>query len=431
MVPSNNKSKKRGVRISRPRSVSRSAVRPAPVPSSRGSASRQPTQMGQLIRTAGGGIGAAIGGAFGMPALGSALGGLGGAIVSKLTGNGDYTVKSNTVLGIDGHVPEFAKSGRVRIHDRECVAEISTTTAFTVRQWEVNPGLALSFPKLAALASKFETFKIHGMVFTFVSTSATAVGSTNTALGSIIMATEYQVGRSNPSNLAEILAMKYVNQAAPSVTQVHGIECDGSENIVQKYIVRAGGVPSGQDMHLFDPCRFLIATQGAQAASVAGQLFVSYDIEFYNPNLTNSTNMQMYQVNHTLNATDFFAVNNPTYDIATASGPQYATASGHGITFNIIGEYFVEMFGYSSDVVSGWTSGFNSAGSTVTYTEGNAFYGPGGSSTKLLKHFWVKCTAVGQVLAFSSGASASGLPGWARIQIAPEAYSEVPPATVV
>lgn len=54
---------------------------------------------------------------------------------------------------------------------------------FNYSTWQLNPGQKSLFPWLAGIASNFESYKFHGLVFEYKSMSADALNSTNTALG--------------------------------------------------------------------------------------------------------------------------------------------------------------------------------------------------------------------------------------------------------
>lgn len=83
-----------------------------------------------------------------------------------------------------------------------------------------------------------------GIIYEFKTTSTTY--STNPSLGSVIMATEYDASESNGFNTkAEMLQSAYSNEAVVSMSQVHGIECDPSQNPNMIYYVRQEGAVVG------------------------------------------------------------------------------------------------------------------------------------------------------------------------------------------
>lgn len=240
----------------------------------------EPSFMKTLL-TEGGGL---LGSMYGMPQVGHKA----GEWLSKITGFGDYKVSKNSISAGTA-VPAFTRGKRsVIVAHREFIGDVTGSTAFAVRSYGINPGLGQVAPWLAARAAGFSQYKIHGMVFEFLSTSATALNSTNTALGTVVMATQYNVTRPSFATKVEMENHEFSMSCKPSESMIHPIECDPRECPTRELYVRTGAVPSGQDQRWFDLGNFQIATVGMQAASVIGELWCSYEIEFFKPVLSTS-----------------------------------------------------------------------------------------------------------------------------------------------
>lgn len=224
------------------------------------------------------GIGQELGGM-----IGRALGGAAQQLFKHVTGVGAYKVNSNTLMeGTDP--PYFSKIGKgTRVVHREYLQDISGSTGFQVQSFALNPGLGVSFPWVASFASQFEEYAIRGCIFEFKSTSAVALNSTNTALGTVILATEYNAAKAAFISKLQMENYEFTTSGPPSEDIYHPIECARSVNPVSELYVRTGGVPSGQDPRLYDLGLFQLATVGMQAAAVIGELWVTYDIEFFKP----------------------------------------------------------------------------------------------------------------------------------------------------
>jgi hypothetical protein len=69
--------------------------------------------------------------------------------------------------------------------------DINGSTAFTNTSFNINPSNALLFPWLSNIAANFSEYRFKNLRFCFNSTSANALNSTNTALGQVIMTTNY------------------------------------------------------------------------------------------------------------------------------------------------------------------------------------------------------------------------------------------------
>jgi hypothetical protein len=138
---------------------------------------------------------------------------------------------------------------------------------------------------LATIANNFEQYRLNGCVFEFVSTSANALNSTNTALGKLIMATEYNVLNPPFADAPSMLATEFSNYGKPAQNLMHAIECAPGKVPNELYYVRATP-PSSGDLRLFDLGNFQIATSGMQAAANVGGLWVTYDVTLCKPILS-------------------------------------------------------------------------------------------------------------------------------------------------
>lgn len=210
-----------------------------------------------------------------------------GAWVSRLIGSGDYTVVENSIVKGSAHgVPTFNATGHsVRIKHREYLGDITGSTAFSSRPYLIQPGSTVTFPWLSQIAKGFQQYKFHGLVFCFNSTSASALNSTNTALGTLIMATQYNVNRPAFTSKLEMEGYEFSCATKPCDSLLHPIECDPKQLVMENLYIRSGAVPSGEDARLYDLGQFQLATVGMQAAANIGELWVTYDVELLKPRL--------------------------------------------------------------------------------------------------------------------------------------------------
>ena len=227
-----------------------------------------------------GDVGSKIGGIFGAPVLGRHA----GSMIGSLFGSGDYKIESNSIIqGASQEVPSF-KGGNTVVRHREYIKDIVTSSVagqFQNETFRINPGLAATFPWLCVIAQNYDEYKIHGMVFEFKTSSSDALNSTNTALGSVIMATEYNVVAPSFTTKQQMENYQYSNSAKPSLSQMHGIECAEGTAPLNELFIRQGDTAAGEDLRFYDFANFQIATVGFQAASVnIGELWVTYEIEF-------------------------------------------------------------------------------------------------------------------------------------------------------
>lgn len=213
--------------------------------------------------------------------VGSLVGrGLGG-VVARIFGKGDYKVMENSLLRASS-VPVFG-SNSIRIRHKEFLGDFTGSTEFSLRSVSINPGLKESFPWLASIASNFEQYRVNGMVFQFVSTSSNALNSTNTALGKVIMATEYNALDRPFGSVQEMLITLFSNYGKPAESLTHAIECADSQRPTSLLYVRTGPAPAGSDLRLYDMANFQLASEGMQTPSNIGGLWVTYDVTLVKP----------------------------------------------------------------------------------------------------------------------------------------------------
>jgi hypothetical protein len=218
--------------------------------------------------------------------LGKWVGGGVQSLLGKITGLGDYTLSGARQVGLDGGPPQFASGRTVRVAHREYLGDISSSIAFASNTYEINPGDAETFPWLSKIAVNFEEYKFHGLVFEFKSTSATALNSTNTALGTVVMATQYDSVEPTFSNKREMENHEFATSTMPYQSVLHGVETKPKlTSISTNLYVLVGPQPADTDIRLYNLGKFTLATVGMQAVSTIGELWVSYDVEFFKPQL--------------------------------------------------------------------------------------------------------------------------------------------------
>lgn len=253
---------------------------------------RKPRTNTGIVKTIGSLGGSALGGYFGGPpgaALGSAIGKGAADLFTSITGIGDYVVHYNTVAN-PNQTPMFRQRGRsVFVSHREYIQDVitsATAAAFKIEGFDLNPADPMTYPWLATIAQNFEEYRIHGMVFHYKSNSADALNSVNTALGTVIMATQYNVMNSEFTNKQQMENYEFGCSSRPSCDLLHPVECDPKQTSFGPiYDVRLGGNQQG-DPRLYSPGRFSIATVGQQGTSVnIGELWVTYEIEFFKPRM--------------------------------------------------------------------------------------------------------------------------------------------------
>ena len=132
----------------------------------------------------------------------------------------------------------------VVISHREYIGDVVSGPAgtFSLQSYKINPGNPLTFPWLSSIASNFQQYRMQGCVFEFKTTSADALNSVNTALGQIIMATNYNVVQGDFQSKYEMENTEFANSCKPSASMMHAIECAKHLTVLDELYV----APEGQ-----------------------------------------------------------------------------------------------------------------------------------------------------------------------------------------
>lgn len=218
--------------------------------------------------------------------------------ISKIFGLGAYKLSSNSLFNCStgSQVPFMhSKSESVVFRYREYIGDISSSTAFALSTYAVNPGLSATFPYLSTIAACFQEYKFRGLVYEFKSTGATAlVSGTNTAMGTISLVAQYRADAAILTNKQEVLNEMWSADGRTSDSFILPIECAPRENPLSVQYVRTGSYTG--DQKLYDLCTVSVASVGSQAANVVGELWASYEVELFKPALSPTGGLM--QVDH-------------------------------------------------------------------------------------------------------------------------------------
>lgn len=280
-------------------------------------------------------VGRKLGSKFGMGDLGEVA----GKGLASIFGMGDYTVSTNSLMKLGNpsanDVPVFTQNGKrgVRVTEREFLMDVRSgpsldagSTPFHRSDFRINPSDAKTFPWLHRIADSYDQYEIKGLIFEFVSTSSDFNGASQ-ALGTVIMATEYDPSDAPYESKIEMENAGYANSTKPSQTAIHGIECDPVERATT--LLYTGYAPAGQEK-FYDLGRFSLATQGCSTANqVLGELWVSYDIVFYKKHLQLDAAYAYSKIGHSGDTVEFV---NPWW----GANPVWRGGSSDDIKYNLL-----------------------------------------------------------------------------------------------
>lgn len=211
-------------------------------------------------------------------------------------GRGSYGV--NKVITDGGAtassiVPQFSATDvhEIIYSNREFVRDIfapTTSVAFSLQTWQLNPGLATSFPWLSQVAINFEEYEIIQLIYTYKSTVAD-FASQSGQVGQVVMATQYNPNSDPFADKEEMMLHDGGMSCKTTDSMLHGIECDPAKNsgAAQKY-VRAGGLPPSEDLKNYDLGKTSLAIINVPTTyngQQIGELWVSYTVRLRKPKL--------------------------------------------------------------------------------------------------------------------------------------------------
>lgn len=386
------------------------------------------TKVAKGRKSASNAVGSALGSALGAMFGGPAGGGLGGALGSgaqslfrSITGHGDYKVSSNTLLGggagmSTDSLPKFSAGGRgMRLQHREYIQDIFTAPvagAFNIVKLPLQP--ALTLPWASSVCQNYQEYKILGMIFEFKSTSSDSLNSTNTALGTVVMATQYNVLQPDFISKQQMDQSEFSCSTKPSQSIIHPIECARGESMLSVLSTRNGPAPSsGADLRLYDFANFYIATVGGQAANVnIGELWVSYDIELLKPYLGSTADeADMYVIGTGAAVGTYFG----TTPVKSASSDLGTTLTATTITLppSFTGNIQITYNIYGSVAAACTAPTITPTAGAVALNLFNGYtqnvIGPGGASLTLLITTYSFACNGGGLLTFSGGGMPTGV----------------------
>lgn len=221
--------------------------------------------------------------------VGGALGGAAQRLFSRVTGLGDYQVRTNSLMGVqDGSKVSnmmFNDLGQssIRVQKREFLGTIECPAInkdFNQERYLINPCDENSFPWLSHIAPLFTEWCLKGAIITFETTSSVAAVAGG-GLGTIAIATQYNVAENEFEDMEHMLQSPYRTSGNPAQTLVHGIECDPELQSKEALFTRREGLNHVNAPNLYDHCLVTVATEGLSSVpgTVHGRLYVSYDIE--------------------------------------------------------------------------------------------------------------------------------------------------------
>jgi len=203
-----------------------------------------------------------------------------------IMGYGKYTIgKRKSVY--ERPVPQMRNSSKgVIIRNKEFLFDIPASAAFISQIFPLNPGQSQTFPWLSKVAQNFEEWVPRGIAFEYRTTSGDSFSGISPALGSVIMATQYNALNGNFLSKAQMENYEGAMSCKPSVNMLHPVECKKSQTVMDSMFIRTGDVQGGGDLRLYDLGKTQVAVVGGQPSvdgAILGELWITYEIELRKP----------------------------------------------------------------------------------------------------------------------------------------------------
>ena len=175
------------------------------------------------------------------------------------------------------------------------MGDLSASQGFVLTSYNINPGNPLLFPWLSGVANNFEQWCPRGMIFEFKSMSSDTVVNVTTGsagLGSVIMATDYNVYNPDFSTKQQMENYEFAVSCKPSQNMIHMVENKKADlPLKDYYITDTNAFPVQGDARMTFPAKIQIATVGNTASTTAGvqnnigEIWCSYEVELKRPRI--------------------------------------------------------------------------------------------------------------------------------------------------
>ena len=129
------------------------------------------------------------------------------------------------------------------------------------------------------------------MLVEFKTTCGDAISSTNSALGEVVISTNYNSVSpfTTSSTKSQLLNEEYATSTKPSMSAIHAIECAPTQSPLTRLYTRGtstNAAATGADLRLYDLGSLAVGTFGQQAASATlGELWITYEVILFKPRI--------------------------------------------------------------------------------------------------------------------------------------------------
>ncbi len=222
---------------------------------------------------------------------------------------------------------------RIRVQHREYIQDINGSIAYAVTSLALNPGVAQTFPWLAALARLFESYKFNRLAIQYRTLSSTATA------GKVLLSVDWDASDAAPSSKQAQLQER--SKADGAAWQSFDLICDKQdlEKFGPQRYVRQVAV-ANTDIKTYDVGNLQVGTQSMSGSSAVGELYLEYDVELMTPNTAAAPLAGKMVSGGTVSNAAFFG----TAPVSSGSIPISADATGEIVTIGAVGSFLVEWY---------------------------------------------------------------------------------------
>lgn len=248
------------------------------------------------------------------------------------------------------------ETGRVVVSKREYVMRVLVPpdpSEFTVTSLSINPGLSGVFAWLSQVAANYDEYELRHLVFHYK--PVISVASQSGAMGSIVIACNYNAGSPKFESFREMVEYSGAMETRICDQAFFGIECDPKKGQSGDHMyVRTGSVPNDEDIKTYDTGLFQIATSDINATdypagTLLGHLYVEYDVVLGKPKLYSSLGKGILgDLIRTASCSKGLPLNNLYKSAANSIGGYMSTAYSRGLHYqlpdNFVGTIYFNLF---------------------------------------------------------------------------------------
>jgi len=180
------------------------------------------------------------------------------------------------------NTPNFRQTrGGMLITHREYVADVSRSiNAFATDNYTVNPGVSASFPWLAQVASRFESYTFERLDYIYEPMVPT------TQPGTVMMAIDFDSLDGPPTTKTTLMAFQGATRTSPwGACRLTTTEEQRKKMVNERYI-RTGTIAVNADPKTYDVGMLYVATIGTGTTAVSlGEIYVEYTIRLRTPQI--------------------------------------------------------------------------------------------------------------------------------------------------